>query len=488
MAVAPPFAVVVLAAGGGTRMKSARPKVLHEVAGRSLVGHVLTACRPLQPEHLVAVIGHGREQVAEHLADVAPDAVIAVQHEQKGTGHAVRVTLEQLAEQGIVPDEDSGPILVLTGDTPLLTHATLDHLLQRNEETGSAATVLTAILDDAAGYGRVVRDDLGDVTAIVEHKDADETVLAITEVNSGMYAFSAAVLNRYLQQLTTDNAQGEEYLTDVIGHARADGLRVTAVPARDPNEILGVNDRAQLAQSGAILRERINAGWLKAGVTMVDPARVYIDSDVELAPDVLLEPGVALRGATVVAGGAVIGPDTTLVDTEVGAGASIRRTEATLAIIGENAQVGPFTYLRPGTRLAEGAKVGGFCEVKNAEIGVGSKVPHLSYVGDAEIGTGSNIGAASVFVNYDGLAKHRTVVGDHVRVGSDTMLVAPVALGDGSYTAAGSVVTDDVPPGALAVGRGRQRNIEGWVAKRRPGSAAAEAAAAVNRSGDEPAR
>ena len=262
-------------------------------------------------------------------------------------------------------------------------------------------------------------------------------------------------------------------------------MRVTAVPAQDPREILGVNDRAQLAQAGAILRDRINTEWLKAGVTMVDPARVYIDSDVELAPDVLLEPGVALRGATVVATGAVIGPDTTLVDTEVGAGASIRRTEAALAIIGDKAQVGPFTYLRPGTKLAEGAKVGGFCEVKNAEIGVGSKVPHLSYVGDAEIGTGSNIGAASVFVNYDGVSKHRTVVGDHVRVGSDTMLVAPVELGDGSYTAAGSVVTDDVPPGALAVGRGRQRNIEGWVAKRRPGSAAAEAA---QRAGDRPER
>ena len=485
MAVAPPFAVIVLAAGGGTRMKSARPKVLHEVAGRSLVGHVLSACRPLQPEHLVVVIGHGREHVADHLAQVAPDAVIAVQHEQNGTGHAVRVTLEQLAEQGIAPDEGSGPILVLTGDTPLLTHANLDHLLQRNEETGSAATVLTAILDDATGYGRVVRDDLGDVTAIVEHKDADEAVLAITEVNSGMYAFGAAVLDRYLHQLTTDNAQGEEYLTDVVGHARADGMRVTAVPAQDPSEILGVNDRAQLAQAGAILRDRINTEWLKAGVTMVDPARVYIDSDVELASDVLLEPGVALRGATVVASGAVIGPDTTLVDTEVGAGASIRRTEATLAIIGEGAQVGPFTYLRPGTKLAEGAKVGGFCEVKNAEIGVGSKVPHLSYVGDAEIGTGSNIGAASVFVNYDGVAKHRTVVGDHVRVGSDTMLVAPIELGDGSYTAAGSVVTEDVPPGALAVGRGRQRNIEGWVAKRRPGSAAAEAA---QQAGDRPER
>jgi bifunctional UDP-N-acetylglucosamine pyrophosphorylase/glucosamine-1-phosphate N-acetyltransferase len=459
MARTSPFAVIVLAAGGGTRMKSARPKVLHDVAGRSLVGHVLTACRPMQPEHLVVVIGHGRDQVAAHLAEIAPDAAIAVQHEQRGTGHAVRVTLEQMAELGIVPDEDSGPILVLTGDTPLLTDATLQHLLHTNEETGSAATVLTAILEDAAGYGRVVRDAAGDVTGIVEHKDADDAVRAIREVNSGMYAFDAAVLERYLHQLTTDNVQGEEYLTDVIGHARADGLRVTAVPADDPREILGVNDRAQLAHAGAILRERINTHWLRAGVTMVDPSRVYIDSDVELAPDV-----------------ATIGPDTTLIDTEVGAGAHVRRTEATLAIIGEGAQVGPFTYLRPGTRLAARSKVGGFCEVKNATVGEGSKVPHLSYVGDAEIGAGSNIGAATVFVNYDGVAKHRTVVGENVRVGSDTMLVAPVSLGDGSYTAAGSVVTEDVPAGALAIGRGRQRNVEGWVERSRPGTASAASA------------
>ncbi len=485
MAVARPFAVIVLAAGGGTRMKSARPKVLHEVAGRSLVGHVLTACRPLAPEHLVVVIGHGREQVAEHLSAVAPDVVTTIQDEQRGTGHAVRVTLEQLAGRGIVATADSGPILVLTGDTPILTDATLRHLLQRNEDTASAATVLTAVLEDPSGYGRVVRDAAGDVTAIVEHKDADAATLAVTEVNSGMYAFDAAVLDRYLQQLTTDNAQGEEYLTDVVGHARADGLRVTAVPADDPREILGVNDRVQLAQAGAILRERINEGWLRAGVTMVDPQRVDIDADVELAPDVLLEPGVALRGTTIVASGATIGPDCTLTDTEVGPGAHVRRTEATLAVIGPHAQVGPFTYLRPGTWLADGAKVGGFCEVKNATIGIGSKVPHLSYVGDAQIGEGTNIGAASVFVNFDGVAKHRIVVGDNVRVGSDTMLVAPVTLGDGSYTAAGSVITEDVPAGAMAVARGRQRNVEGWVERRRPGTAAAESARESRERGAE---
>ena len=478
-----PFAVIVLAAGGGTRMKSSLPKVLHEVSGRSLVGHVLHGCRPLDPEHLVVVIGHGREQVAQHLQTVAPDVLTTVQDQQHGTGHAVRVTLEQLAERGIEPTADSGPILVLTGDTPLLTAGTLQHLVGNYAGSGSAVSVLTAILPDATGYGRVVRDAAGDVTAIVEQKDADAAVLAITEVNSGMYAFGPEVLARYLGRLSTDNAQGEEYLTDVLGHARSDGLRVTAVPAADAAEILGVNDRVQLAQAGAILRRRINESWMRAGVTMVDPDRVLVDADVTLAPDVTLEPGVALRGATDIAGGATVGPDCTLVDTEVGSGAHVRRTEATLAVIGPDAQVGPFTYLRPGTTLAAGAKVGGFCEVKNSVIGPGSKVPHLSYVGDAEIGARSNIGAASVFVNYDGVAKHRAVVGDDVRVGSDTMIVAPVTIGDGSYTAAGSVITEDIPPGALGIARGRQRNIEGWVEQRRAGSDAAAAARAAREAG-----
>ncbi len=483
--MARPFAVIVLAAGGGTRMKSARPKVLHEVAGRSLVGHVLHASRALEPEHLVVVVGHGREQVVTHLTEVGPDVVTTVQDQQNGTGHAVRVTLVQMADMGIEAGPDSGPIIVLTGDTPILTSVTLEQLLARYEETDSAATVLTAILDDPAGYGRVVRDESGDVTGIVEHKDADERVLAIDEINSGMYAFAPDVLHRYLQQLTTDNAQGEEYLTDVIGHARADGLRVTAVPADDPREILGVNDRVQLATAASILRERINEGWMRVGVTMTDPSRVYIDADVELEPDVLLEPGVALRGSTRVQSGAVVGPDCTLTDTWVGPGAYVRRVEALQAEIGESATVGPFTYLRPGTRLGPRTKAGGFCEIKNAVVGEGSKIPHLSYVGDAVIGEGTNIGAATVFVNYDGVAKHHTVVGNNVRIGSDTMLVAPVNIGDGAYTAAGSVITQDVPAGTLAVARGQQRNVEGWVEKRRPGSAAAEAARATRQSGDE---
>jgi bifunctional UDP-N-acetylglucosamine pyrophosphorylase/glucosamine-1-phosphate N-acetyltransferase len=477
-----PFAVIVLAAGGGTRMKSSRPKVLHEVAGWSLLGHVLAAVRPLAAEHTVVVIGHGREQVAEHLAAVAPDVLTTVQAEQRGTGHAVRVTLEQLAERGIVPGPEAGPVLVLTGDTPLLTEATLEALVARFAADAGAVTILTAVLAEPGGYGRIVRGPDGDVTGIVEHKDADETVLAIDEVNSGMYAFAPGVLEETLHRLTTANAQGEEYLTDVVAIARADGLRVTGLPVADVREILGVNDRVQLAAAGRILRDRINEHWLRAGVTMADPERVRIDAGVELAPDVTLEPDVALHGSTRVATGATIGPGTELFDTVVEAGAHVRRTEAHGAHIGPHASVGPFTYLRPGTRLGAHGKIGGFCEVKNADIGERSKVPHLSYVGDAQIGTGTNIGAATVFVNYDGVAKHRTTIGDEVRIGSDTMLVAPVVVGDGAYTAAGSVITQDVPAGALGIGRGRQRNLPGWVRERRPGSSSAEAAGAAQDS------
>ena len=480
-----PFAVIILAAGGGTRMKSATPKVLHQVAGRALVEHVVAASRGLDPEHLVVVVGHGRDQVQARLQATAPDVITTVQHEQNGTGHAVRVTLEQLAERGIVADEDAGPVIVLTGDTPLLTGATLHTLAETFHTTGSAVTVLTARLDDPTGYGRIVRDASGDVAGIVEHKDADEATLAIDEINSGMYAFDATVLAGALGRLTTDNAQGEEYLTDVLGIARADGLRVTGAETEDPDELLGVNDRSQLAEASAILQMRINTAWMKAGVTMLDPATTYIDVDVELAPDVTLEPGSILRGATTVASGAVIGPDTTLVDCEVGEGAAIRRSEATLAVIGPQAQVGPFSFLRPGATLGIGAKQGAFVEIKNSVVGDGSKVPHLSYVGDATIGKGSNIGAATVFVNYDGVAKHRAIIGDDVRIGSDTMIVAPVEVGDGAYTAAGSVITEDVPPGALAVARARQHNAEGWVERRRPGTASAESARAARASAAE---
>lgn len=455
-------------------MRSHTPKVLHAVAGRSLLGHVIEAAATLEPQHLVVVIGHGRDQVQEHLDEIAPWAVTVVQEEQNGTGHAVRVALRGLAERGIVVD--GGPVVVLTGDTPLLTGRTLVGLLMEHDATSASATVLTARLDDPTGYGRIVREADGSVARIVEHKDADPATLDIDEINSGMYAFEAESLAASLDRLTTDNAQGEEYLTDVISLLRGDGRTVAASVCADPTEILGVNDRVQLAEAASIMRDRINEQWMRAGVTMVDPATVWLDVDVELESDTLIRPQVTLRGPTSVATGAVIGPGTTLISCEVGTDAEVIHTWAELAVVGERAKVGPFTYLRPGAVLGDDAKAGAYVEIKNSTLGEGAKVPHLSYVGDADIGAGSNIGAATVTVNYDGVEKHRTVVGDHARIGSDTMLVAPVTVGDGAYTAAGSVITEDVPPGAMAVGRARQRNVTGWVERRRAGSPAAEAA------------
>jgi bifunctional UDP-N-acetylglucosamine pyrophosphorylase/glucosamine-1-phosphate N-acetyltransferase len=305
----------------------------------------------------------------------------------------------------------------------------------------------------------------------VEHKDADEPTRAIHEVATSVYAFDAAALTSSLKQLTTDNAQGEEYLTDVVGLHSAAGLPVAAHLAADAGETMGVNDRVQLSQAARLLRDRLVEQHQRAGVTVVDPLTTWVDVDVRIEPDVVVHPGTQLHGRTSIASGAQVGPDSTLTDTEVGADATVVRAQCDSAVIGPQASVGPYTYLRPGTRLGRGAKAGGFVEIKASEVGDGSKVPHLSYVGDATIGERSNIGAATVFVNYDGQAKHRTTVGNDVRIGSDTMLVAPVEIGDGAYTAAGSVITDDVPEGALGVGRARQRNIEGWVARRRSDNA-----------------
>jgi len=476
--------VIVLAAGEGTRMMSSTPKVLHQIAGRSLLGHVVAAVETLTPEHLVVVVGHGRERVVEHLAAIAPHALAVDQLQQHGTGHAMRVALEGLLAAGI-DLHASLPLIVVAADTPLLRGATLQLLLQTHLDESASSTVLTAVLEHPAGYGRVLRDPVsGHVTGIVEHKDADLSQLAVHEINSGVYAFDVTALREALGQLTKDNSAGEEYLTDVLSlHVRA-GLPVAAVAAADVEEILGVNDRAQLAHARSLMRDRINLGWLRSGVTIVDPATTWIDSLVVLERDCVIERNTGLHGLTTIATGAIIGPDTSLTDVVVSEGASVIRTQGSGAEIGPGATVGPFTYIRPGTRLAAKAKLGAYVEAKNAVVGAGSKVPHLSYVGDVEIGEGSNIGAATVIVNYDGIAKHRTVIGDHVRIGSDSMLVAPVTIGDGAYTAAGSVITDDVPPGAMAVARARQRNVEGWVERRREGSEAAKAAKAARVSSD----
>jgi len=467
-------AAIVLAAGEGTRMHSAIPKVLHPVAGRPLVEHAVRAAAGLFPQQLVVVIGHGREAVDAHLRTVGAalgrEVHAAVQAEQHGTGHAVACGLDEL------PAGLSGTVLVSYGDVPLLDTGTLTELVAEHHRTGQAVTLLSAAVDDPIGYGRVLRDESGAVTGIVEHRDASPSERAITEINSGIYAFDAEVLRSALSRLGRSNSQGELYLTDVVGLARADGLAVGAQSCTDPWLVAGVNDRVQLAALGAELNRRLLERWMRAGVTVVDPASVWLDADVQLAPDVVLRPGVQLHAGTVVAPGAVIGPDCTLSGCTVGAGASVVRTHAVGAVLADGAQVGPFAYLRPGSRIGTGAKVGTFVETKNADLGTGAKVPHLSYVGDATIGEHTNIGAATVFVNYDGIAKHRTTVGSHARTGADNMFVAPVAIGDGAYTAAGSVITDDVPPGALAVARSRQRNVVDWVTERRPGTPAADAA------------
>ncbi|MFE0626909.1 bifunctional UDP-N-acetylglucosamine diphosphorylase/glucosamine-1-phosphate N-acetyltransferase GlmU [Streptomyces sp. NPDC058864] len=464
-----PAAVIVLAAGEGTRMKSATPKVLHAISGRSLVGHVVAAARALEPEHLLVVVGHAREQVTAHLAETDAAVRTAVQHEQNGTGHAVRAGLAELPEL-------TGTVVITAGDTPLLTPDTLRALVEAHAADGNAVTVLTAEVPDPTGYGRIVRGEDGSVLAIVEQKDATDEQRALREINSGVFAFDAQLLVEALAKVTTDNAQGEEYLTDTLGILREAGHRVGASVAEDHHEIAGINNRVQLAEARRTLNDRLLRRAMLEGATIMDPASTWVDVTVEFEPDTLVLPNTQLYGATRLASGAEVGPNCTLTDTLVGPGATVSNTVAVDAEIGEAATVGPYAYLRPGTRLGPKSKAGTYVEMKNATVGEGTKVPHLSYVGDATIGDHTNIGAASVFVNYDGQAKHHTTIGSHCRTGSDNMFVAPVTVGDGSYTAAGSVITKDVPAGSLAVARGQQRNIEGWVARKRPGSAAAHAA------------
>lgn len=459
--------VVILAAGAGTRMKSDLSKVLHPIGSTPLLGHVISAVQGMgvaQPE-IVVVVGHQRESVVEYLSMNHPEVRTAVQAEQNGTGHAMRCALAA-APAG----DDSRTVIVVAGDTPLLRGSTLAALVGRHLDQGCAATVLTAELADPSGYGRIVRDEQGDVLGIVEHKDATPEQLAITEINSGMFAFELGPLVASLARLTTDNSQGEEYLTDVLGILNDDGKRVSAYLTDEPDEINGINDRVQLAAARAIMRDRINEAHMRAGITILDPDTVWIDPTVTLGQDVTIWPNSHLLGATSVASGATVGPDTTLSNCTIGEGAAVIRSHCLDATIGPDAEIGPFTYLRPGTVLGTSAKAGAFVEIKNSSVGDNSKVPHLSYVGDAEIGSGTNVGAATIVVNYDGVNKHRTTIGDNVRVGSDSMLIAPVSIGDNAYTAAGSVITEDVPEGALAVGRARQTNVEGWVAKNRPAS------------------
>lgn len=465
--------VVILAAGEGKRMKSATPKALHPLLGRTLLGHVLSATQFLQPDRCVVVVGHGAEAVTSHLAGIAPHAVAALQAEQRGTGHATRIALEAAGAL-------DGTVVVINADVPLLRPQTLDGLVNRHESSGAAATILTAEVDDPYGLGRIIRDPgTGAVESIVEERDATAEQRSLREINAGLYAFDAALLTQALGKLTAHNDQGEEYLTDVIGLLFDSGCTVAAHTAADPVEVRGCNDRAELAALRALLRDRVNVAWMRDGVSIIDPATTWIDVTATIAADAVIEPNTHVRGASHVAAGAVVGPDTTVIDTRVAEGAQVVRSHVLEARIGPRALVGPYAYLRPGTVLHEGAKVGTFVEVKNSELGAGAKVPHQSYVGDATVGPRANLGAGTIVVNYDGQRKHHTEIGEAAFIGCDTSLVAPVTVEPGAYVAAGSVITRDVSAGALAVTRAPQREIEGWVERRRPGTKAAAAAAAA---------
>ena len=465
-------AVIVLAAGGGTRMRSSRSKLLHEIAGHSMLSYAVDAASAVQPRQVVVVVGHQRDQVEAHLAEIAPHVTIAVQEEQRGTGHAVQCALAAV-------EDLSGEVLVTLADVPMLTGETLADLVAAHREAGAGATVMTAVVDDATGYGRIIRDEHDHVSQIVEHRDASPEQRSVREINSGIFVFDAELLRSGLDQITADNDQNEFYLTDVVSVARRSGSVVQAYAVADLWQAEGVNDRVQLSRMGVEVNRRILDRWMRAGVTVVDPTTTWVHASVDLAPDVTLLPGTSLEGATSVRSGAVIGPDTTLVDVEVDERATVARTHASLSVIGPGASVGPFAFLRPGTVLGAGGKIGTFVETKNTTIGAGAKVPHLTYAGDALIGDGANIGAGTIFANYDGVTKSTTHVGRSSFVGSNSVLVAPLSIGDGAYVAAGSTLTGEVGPGQLAVARGQQRNITGWVARKRAGTRSAQAAAAA---------
>ena len=459
-------AAIVLAAGFGKRMNSSTPKVLHPICGMPILGHVLETVEELKPAQIIAVVGHGKERVTKYLNSDFKKVKTVVQKQQKGTGHAVQTALAEMKNF-------KGLVLITAGDTPLLTSDSIARLVAAAKE--SKAAVLTADLPDPTGYGRIIRL-ASMVDRIVEQSDASREELEITEINTGVYVFDVEILKKAITQIKANNKQGEIYLTDVIAVINNMGESVSAVMCEDYLEALGINDRSQLAMSQQILQQTINEYWMSQGVSMRNPDSVVIDVNVTLGQDVYLDNNTHLLGNTAVGSNSVIGPDSMLKDCIVGTNSHVLRTTANEAKIGNNCEIGPYTYLRPGTILKDGVKAGAYVEIKNSTVGQGSKVPHLSYVGDATIGIETNIGAATVFVNYDGVEKHKTVVGDHVKIGSDTMLVAPVKIGDGAYTAAGSVITENVPAGALGVERTKQRNIEGWVARKRGKTKSASAA------------
>ena len=464
------LAVIVLAAGEGTRMRSSTPKVLHEIAGLPMLGHALATATALGAQRVIPVIRHEIDKLEAYINAFYPTAQIVMQDEIPGTGRAVECAVNAL------PDDFSGAVVVTSGDVPLLDVQTIESMIDVHLQSAAGATLLTAAFADPTGYGRIVRDDAGSFRSIVEQRDATDEELEITEVNAGVYVFDFKALKQALSAIGTHNAAGEKYLTDAAVEILKTGSKVNALQVADNWLVAGVNNRVQLQQVSSELNRRICEGWMLAGVTITQPESTFIDITAVLAEDVTLLPGTHLKGITRIGKGSTIGPEVVITDTQVGSNVSITKSQIAGSIIEDDSTVGPFSYLRPGTHLGAGGKIGTFVETKNAVIGTGSKIPHLSYVGDATIGEHTNIGAGTIFANYDGVSKHHSVIGSHVRSGSHNVFVAPIIIGDGAYTAAGTVVRKDVEPGSLAMNVAPQRNLAGWVIAKRPNTASADAA------------
>jgi bifunctional UDP-N-acetylglucosamine pyrophosphorylase / glucosamine-1-phosphate N-acetyltransferase len=455
--------VVILAAGQGTRMRSAVQKLLHPLCGRPIIEWPVAAARAAGAGRIVVVDGPDRRLEPALNGTVT----LAVQERPLGTADAVRSAVDQIA--------GADTVVVLNGDAPLITPESLRAMVDAHESSGAAATIATMVLDDPRGYGRVVRATDGTVERVVETKaagDATEMELRIREVSTGMFAFDGAALTSALEEVRADNAQGEHYLPDVLPILRAHERTVGAYELSDPDELLGINDRVQLADVAAVAQRQIHERHMLAGVTIVNPGATVIDAEVTIGQDTVIAPFTTLQGSTAIGRGSTVGPNSTLIDATVGDGSKVLHSYVTGAVIGDRVSVGPFAYLRPGTVLREGSKAGTFVEIKNSDVGRGTKVPHLSYIGDADIGEETNLGASTITANYDGYRKHRTTIGSRVKTSVDTTFVAPVSIGDDAYTAAGSVITTDVPEGALGVARSRQTNVDGYAERRRQQAAA----------------